>query len=62
MDFLPQALALSRTTDAIKEYVGYAYYRLRGWDVNTGFQTRAKLEELELMDVAEDLVKRQLAR
>jgi uncharacterized SAM-binding protein YcdF (DUF218 family) len=33
MDFLPQALALSRTTDAIKEYVGYAYYRSRGWIV-----------------------------
>jgi len=38
------------------------YYRLRGWDVETGFQTRAKLEELELMDIAEDLGKRKLAR
>jgi len=31
IDFLPDAKALSRTTDAIKEYIGYAYYRWRGW-------------------------------
>ena len=31
IDFLPDARALSRTTDAIKEYVGYAYYRWQGW-------------------------------
>ena len=31
IDFLPGAKALSRTTDAIKEYIGYAYYRWRGW-------------------------------
>ncbi len=31
IDFLPDAKALARTTDAIKEYVGYAYYRWKGW-------------------------------
>ena len=31
IDFLPDAKALSRTTDAIKEYIGYAYYRWRRW-------------------------------
>jgi aldehyde:ferredoxin oxidoreductase len=31
------------------------YYELRGWDVNTGWPTRAKLEELGLKDVADDL-------
>lgn len=31
------------------------YYKLRGWDVNTGRPTRAKLEELDLKDVANKL-------
>jgi len=31
------------------------YYRLRGWDVATGLQTRANLEELELGEVDRDL-------
>lgn len=31
------------------------YYELRGWDVNTGWPTRAKLEELGLKDVAGEL-------
>ena len=31
------------------------YYRLRGWDVKTGLQTRAVLEELALQEVADDL-------
>ena len=31
IDFLPDAEALSRTTYAIKEYVGYAYYWWKGW-------------------------------
>ena len=31
IDFLPDAGALSRTTNAIKEYIGYAYYRWKGW-------------------------------
>jgi aldehyde:ferredoxin oxidoreductase len=29
------------------------FYEIRGWDVATGFQTRAKLEELDLADVAD---------
>jgi len=31
------------------------YYELRGWDVKTGRPTRAKLEELDLKDAANDL-------
>lgn len=31
------------------------YYKFRGWDVNTGWPTRAKLEELGLKDVADKL-------
>jgi len=36
------------------------YYALRGWDVTTGLQTEAKLEELELGDVRDDLRRREL--
>ena len=36
------------------------YYPLRGWDVVTGLQTRTKLEELGLAEVADDLEKRKL--
>ncbi|MCM1983616.1 YdcF family protein [Lyngbya confervoides] len=31
LDLLPDSLALDRTTRALKEYVGWAIYRLRGW-------------------------------
>ena len=31
------------------------YYQIRGWDVSSGFQTRAKLEELNLGEVADTL-------
>ena len=37
-----------------------AYYKLSGWDVNTGRPTRAKLEELGLGEVAADLERRDL--
>jgi aldehyde:ferredoxin oxidoreductase len=37
------------------------YYRLRGWDTASGYQTRAKLTELGLSDVASDLQARGLA-
>jgi aldehyde:ferredoxin oxidoreductase len=37
------------------------YYALRGWDVASGLQTRIKLEELGLDDVARDLVGQGLA-
>ena len=33
------------------------FYTVRGWDVATGFQTRAKLEELGLGDIADQLEK-----
>ncbi len=36
------------------------YYQLRQWDVTTGLQTRANLEELDLKEVADDLEKRGL--
>jgi aldehyde:ferredoxin oxidoreductase len=36
------------------------YYQLRGWDAASGLQTRAKLEELELQDIVDDLVRREL--
>ncbi|NQT48550.1 MAG: hypothetical protein HQ578_06200, partial [Chloroflexi bacterium] len=36
------------------------YYQLRHWDVATGLQTRASLEELELKGVADDLEQREL--
>ena len=31
LDFLPDAGALDNTTIALREYIGMAYYRLRGW-------------------------------
>ncbi|MBW2538776.1 MAG: hypothetical protein JRE27_04140 [Deltaproteobacteria bacterium] len=31
------------------------YYQIRGWDVSTGYQTAALLQELELGDIAETL-------
>jgi aldehyde:ferredoxin oxidoreductase len=33
------------------------YYEARGWNVETGWPTRAKLEELGLKDIADDLEK-----
>jgi len=36
------------------------HYQLRGWDVATGLQTRSKLEELGLGEVAKDLEQRTL--
>ena len=36
------------------------YYQLRGWDASSGRQTKAKLEELELEDIARDLEQRGL--
>lgn len=34
------------------------YYQLRGWDVASGRQTKAKLKELGLQDIAQDLAPR----
>jgi aldehyde:ferredoxin oxidoreductase len=36
------------------------YYKLRGWDANTGFPTRAILADLELNDIADELAERGL--
>lgn len=38
------------------------YYRARGWDVSTGLQTKARLKELGLEDVARDLESRGLIK
>jgi aldehyde:ferredoxin oxidoreductase len=38
------------------------YYRLRGWDPDTGYITRAKLAELDLKDAADDLEVRGLVK
>ena len=37
------------------------FYHLRGWDKETGLQTRGKLESLDLKDVAAELVQQGLA-
>ncbi len=31
LDYLPDAAALEKTTIVLKEYIGWVYYRLRGW-------------------------------
>jgi aldehyde:ferredoxin oxidoreductase len=36
------------------------YYELRGWDVGSGLQTKAKLEELDLGDIAKELEAKRL--
>jgi aldehyde:ferredoxin oxidoreductase len=38
------------------------YYELRGWDVESGLQTRARLKELQLEDIANDLADRGLLK
>jgi aldehyde:ferredoxin oxidoreductase len=37
------------------EKIKNEYYQIRGWDVSTGFQKKAKLEELNLGEVAQKL-------
>ena len=49
------ALDRGKFADLINEYYG-----LRGWDLETGWPTREKLDELELADVAEELLAREL--
>jgi len=57
--------ALSRTGQVVDreefEKMKDEYYRLRGWDVAGGLQRKAKLEELGMDDVADDLAGRGLA-
>jgi len=31
MEYLPDAEALARSTKAVKEYIGFVFYRWRGW-------------------------------
>jgi aldehyde:ferredoxin oxidoreductase len=38
------------------------YYGYRGWDIESGYQTKEKLHELELDDIAADLEKRGLVK
>lgn len=42
------------------ERTRHEYYQIRQWDPATGLQTRAKLEELGLEDIARDLDQRGL--
>jgi aldehyde:ferredoxin oxidoreductase len=60
----PQGEIVSRmgaTVDrAAFEKMKDEYYGLRHWDVATGLQTRGKLEDLDLGDVARDLQQRGL--
>jgi hypothetical protein len=42
------------------EKVKDEYYQRRGWDIRSGLQTRTKLEELGLSDVADKLEARGL--
>ena len=49
------------TLDRVKfEEMKREYYQLRGWDAESGLQTRTKLEELKLKDIADELEKRKL--
>ena len=52
-DFMQMAHIDRKKFEALKD----RFYRLRGWDVKTGWPTRAKLEELDLKDVADALEK-----
>jgi uncharacterized SAM-binding protein YcdF (DUF218 family) len=44
LDFLPDAEALAGTTKAIKEYIGLAYYRWRGWITDQDSRAWARSE------------------
>lgn len=51
-----EAIHITRKLDRDKFQVMLdEYYRLCGWDKATGWSTRAKLEELDLKDVADEL-------
>jgi aldehyde:ferredoxin oxidoreductase len=38
------------------------YYELRGWDKSSGLQTKQKLAELDLEDIAQGLAQRGLIK
>jgi aldehyde:ferredoxin oxidoreductase len=50
-NFMQMAYIDKKKFEALKD----RFYRLRGWDVRTGWPTRAKLEELDMKDVADAL-------
>lgn len=60
-DRLPKALLEPLASGGSEGFVPdiqgmlYAYYETRGWDLQNGYPTRAKLHELALDDVADDL-------
>ena len=43
------------SNDAELEQMKDEYYRLMGWDLKTGWPTRATLEKLDLSDIADSL-------
>jgi aldehyde:ferredoxin oxidoreductase len=57
-------LVISRKGEAVNmerfEKMKDEYYQLRGWDVASGLQTKAKLKELGLKDIMEGLARREL--
>lgn len=61
----PGGKIISRTGSVLErdkfEEMKSEYYRLRGWDVATGYLTKTKLQELGLSDVASDLALQNLA-
>lgn len=62
-DTQPKRLLTEKGTGRAKGHVVYQepmleeYYELRRWDKETGWPTRAKLEDLDLKDVADELEK-----
>jgi aldehyde:ferredoxin oxidoreductase len=51
----PEKTDGSRLDQATFDRILDAYYERRGWDTTTGWPTRAKLEDLGLADVADEL-------
>ena len=45
----------ARTEPVQQEKLKDEYYSLRGWDIETGFQTYEKLKELDMEDIAVNL-------
>ena len=61
---VPQGHPISKLGSVVEkqqfENLKSEYYRLRGWDENTGYPTKSKLNELQLGDVAVDLSQKNL--
>ena len=58
-DPMPEGPAKGKVFD-ILDGMKEAWYTVHGWDTQTGQPTRAKLEELALTDIADDLSQRQI--